>query len=77
MKPVMVRRIARADGETIRLLGELGVATVHEAQGRRGLMRPYMRPIYPSARLSRARLPWKWPAWAANAAPRKSARAPG
>jgi len=52
MKPVVVRRIARVDGETIRLLGELGVATVHEAQGRRGLMRPYMRPVYPSARLS-------------------------
>ena len=34
MKPVVVRRIARADGETVRLLGELGVATVSEAQGR-------------------------------------------
>jgi 4-hydroxy-4-methyl-2-oxoglutarate aldolase len=52
MKPVVVRCIDRVDEETIRLLGELGVATVHEAQGRSGLMRPTMRPIYNSARLS-------------------------
>ncbi len=52
MKAVVVRCIDRGDEATIRLLGELGVATVHEAQGRTGLMRPTMRPIYPSARLS-------------------------
>lgn len=52
MKPAIIRRVFRADAGTVRLLGELGVATVHEAQGRTGLMRPYMRPIYSSARLA-------------------------
>ena len=50
MKPRIVRQIPRPDSGVVRLLGELGVATVHEAQGRSGLMRPYMRPIYPGAR---------------------------
>jgi 4-hydroxy-4-methyl-2-oxoglutarate aldolase len=50
MKPVIVRNIARPDAAVVRRLGELGVATVHEAQSRTGLMRPYMRPIYASAR---------------------------
>ena len=52
MKPTIVRRIARAEGDAIQTLGELGVATVHEAQTRTGLMRPYMRPIYPAARMA-------------------------
>jgi 4-hydroxy-4-methyl-2-oxoglutarate aldolase len=47
---VIVRNFPRVDPELVRTLGELGVATVHEAQGRTGLMKPYIRPIYPSAR---------------------------
>ncbi|MGI8741034.1 MAG: 4-carboxy-4-hydroxy-2-oxoadipate aldolase/oxaloacetate decarboxylase [Bryobacteraceae bacterium] len=52
MKPVIIRRVPGVDVEIVRLLGELGVATVHEAQDRTGLMKPSMRPIYCSARLS-------------------------
>lgn len=52
MSHKIVRTIARADAAAITLLGQQGVATVHEAQGRTGLMRPYMRPVYQTAKAS-------------------------
>ena len=51
MKPVIYRSIRRADRAVMDQLRDFGVATVHEAQGRVGLMKPYMRPIYPSAKI--------------------------
>jgi 4-hydroxy-4-methyl-2-oxoglutarate aldolase len=46
MKTVVVRNIARADGALVKRLGALGTSTVHEAYGRDGLMKPYMRPVW-------------------------------
>src|SRR5262245_13201505 len=52
MTPVIIRNIERADAASIRKLGQHGVATVHAAQGRTGLMNPCMRPIYLQARMA-------------------------
>ncbi len=51
MKTVAVKNIKRADAELATRLGGLGASTVHEAQGRIGLMKPYMRPIYKGAQI--------------------------
>jgi 4-hydroxy-4-methyl-2-oxoglutarate aldolase len=48
---IVHRNIVRADAAAVDKLSRFGVATVHEALGRVGLMKPYLRPIYKGARM--------------------------
>ena len=46
MKTVVVRNIRRTGADLVKRLGALGTSTVHEAYGRAGLMKPYLRPVW-------------------------------
>ncbi len=52
MKHQILRKILRADADVIQMLSVQGVATIHEAQGRTGLLNPSLRPIYPTAKVA-------------------------
>src|SRR6202049_1251421 len=47
---IAVKNVKRADAASVAELSKYGVATIHEAMGRVGLLAPYMRPIYPGAK---------------------------
>ena len=48
---IVKTKITRADKAAVEKLSKFGVATIHEAMGRVGLMQCYMRPIYPTAKM--------------------------
>ena len=52
MKNVVVRNIKRADAKALATFEKLGVSTTHEALGRYGLMKPYLRPIWAGAQIA-------------------------
>ncbi|AMJ60292.1 4-carboxy-4-hydroxy-2-oxoadipate aldolase/oxaloacetate decarboxylase [Bosea sp. PAMC 26642] len=52
MNPVVIRTSKRAASADIATLAEVGVSTTHEAMGRSGLMKPYMRPIFAGAQIA-------------------------
>jgi len=51
-KPVVVRQVEQQPADVVAALEKYGVTTVHEAQGRRGLLAHYLRPIYAGAAIA-------------------------